>query len=126
MTEYKTRVALHDIETAVHHIVDIPPCCPKTGNPLAGSKLLLSYRPSGIVFPVEQLQDMVAEYVNGRGDIREMESMIQDIALRVSAVIGARCRVRADLVIKPPFGGDNQRMVVSAFGVVEGGRKCIC
>lgn len=113
MTEYKERRAFTDVDTAVHHIVDLPPCCPATGNPLAGSKLRVSYRPHGIVFPVEALTDLVAEYIGGFGDVREMEAMIQSIAARVAAIVGVRVRCRADLVIRPPFGGDNQRMAVS-------------
>lgn len=119
MTDYKMRMALEDVNTAVHHIVDVPPCCPRSGNPLAGSTIRVSYRPCGIVFPVEHLQDMVAEYVNGRGNIREMESMVQDIAIRVAGVVEVRVRVRAELVINPPYGGDNQRMIVTTIGIPE-------
>ena len=116
MTEYKERRAFTDIDIAVHHAVDVPPCCPKSGNPLPGSKIRVSYRPRGIVFPVEALADMVAEYVGGHKDVREMEGMIQHIASRVSEIVGVRVRCRADLVIRPPFGGDNQGLVVTAIG----------
>ncbi|HQT65950.1 MAG TPA: hypothetical protein PLO16_15735 [Acidocella sp.] len=116
MTIYKERRAFSDIDTAVHHIVDVPPCCPRSGNPLAGSKLWVSYRPRGVVFPVEALADMVAEYVGGHGAVREMEGMVQHIASRVSEIVGVRVRCRANLIIRPPFGGENQKMIVTAIG----------
>lgn len=114
--EYKTRHALTDVDTAVHHTVALPACCPATGNPLAGSKLSVSYRPRGIVFPVEALADMTKDYVHGHQDVREMEGMVQHIALRVAEIVKVRVRVRADLNIRPPFGGDNQGMIVTAIG----------
>ena len=113
MAEYKTRLALVGMDTAVHHVVALPACCPKTGNPLAGSTIRVSYRPRGVVLPVEQLNDMASEYIGGHEDVREMETMIQHMATRMADVVGASVRVRADLIIRPPYGGDNQRMVVS-------------
>ncbi len=116
MAEYLERRAFTDIDTAVHHVVGVPPCCPASGNPLPGSTIRASYRPRGVVFPVEALADLVAEYVGGHNEVREMEGMIQHIASRVSQLVGVRVRCRADLVIRPPFGGDNQGMIVTAIG----------
>jgi hypothetical protein len=85
-----------------------------SGNPQAGSSLRISYRPKGVVFPVEDLAAWIAEYIGGheaRG-IRGMEEMIQDLAARVHAAVGVPVKARAHLEIKPPFGGDPQGMAV--------------
>ena len=117
MTTYIERRVSKGASLFVHHSVDVPPCCPASGNPLLGSTLVISYRPNGVVLPVEALADMVSEYVGGHEAVREMEGMIQHIADRVSGMIGVRVRARADLIIKPPYGGHEQKMVVTAIGV---------
>lgn len=102
-------------DTAIHHIVDVPPCCPVSGNPKIGSTLRVSYLPTaGVVVPVEALAEMVSEYVGGFGRIRAQEEMIQSIAQRCADAVSVPVRVRADLAIAPPFGGDDQRMIVTA------------
>jgi hypothetical protein len=101
-------------KTFVSHSVPLPQCCPMSGNPMPGSKLTVSYIPAGVVFPVEDLASFVAEYVGGRGDVRGMEEMIQELANRVRDAVGVNVRAVADLIIKPPFGGDQQTMRVTA------------
>lgn len=98
----------------VSHSVPLPQCCPVSGNPAAGSKLTVSYLPAGVVFPVEDLAAFVAEYVGGRGEVRGMEEMIQELANRVNGVVGVNVRAVAYLIINPPFGGDPQTMRVTA------------
>lgn len=104
------------IPTFISHGVEIPPCCPVSGNPLSGSKLTVCYRPKGVVFPVENLQDFVAEYVGGHPhrNIRNMEEMVKDLAVRVADEVGVPVRVFADLLIQPPYGGVVQTMRVAA------------
>lgn len=98
----------------VSHSVPLPQCCPVSGNPMPGSKLTVSYTPAGVVFPVEDLAAFVAEYVGGRGEVRGMEEMIQELANRVHSVVGVNVRAVADLIINPPFGGATQTMRVTA------------
>ncbi|MBR9837002.1 MAG: hypothetical protein GYB50_03805 [Rhodobacteraceae bacterium] len=62
---------------------------------------------------------MLDEYVGGFGNIRAQEEMIQHIADRCTEAVKSRVRVRADLMILPPFGGDEQRMVVTARAGTE-------
>ena len=113
------RTCSTETQAFVSHTVDIPPCCPVSGNPVAGSTVTISYRPTGIVLPVEDLADMVAEYVGGRGAIRGMEEMIQEICTRARDTVKVPVRVVARLRIKPPFGGDLQwmRVTVRAAGI---------
>lgn len=102
------------VPTFVSHSTPLPQCCPVSKNPLPGSKLTVCYRPDDVVFPVEDLAAFVAEYVGGRGDIRGMEEMIQELVVRVRDVVQVPVRAFADLLIKPPFGGEIQTMRVSA------------
>lgn len=108
------RTCSADPVTYVHHIADVPPCCPVSGNPRPGSTIAVRYRPAaGLVLPVEDLSAMVGQYVGGFGAVRAQEEMIQSIAARCAALVKVSVRVRADLVITPPDGGDDQRMVVT-------------
>lgn len=108
------RTCSTEVPTFVSHEVAIPPCCPVSANPAAGSVVTICYRPDGIVFPVEDLVDMINGYVGGRGEVRNMEEMIQDIASRVSTIVRVPVRAIANLNIIPPFGGEMQKMRVTA------------
>jgi hypothetical protein len=112
------RTCATDQRTVVHHVVSLPRCCPVSGNPQPGSRLRVSYTPTaGLVVPVEDLADMVEQYVGGLGGIRAQEEMIQHIAARCAAGVRVPVRARADLQIAPPFGGEQQRMVVSVRAI---------
>jgi hypothetical protein len=108
------RRCLTDVPISVAHTVDVPVCCPASQNPRQGSTMTISYRPVSTVMPVEDLAAMADEYVGGRGEIRGMEEMIQDIARRVHAVVGVPVRIKARLIIGPPFGGAVQGMDIIA------------
>lgn len=110
------RTCSPDVSTFISHSAPIPPCCPVSGNPLPGSKVTVCYFPAGVVFPVEDLEAFISEYVGGHAAraIRNMEEMIQDLAIRVEEVVRVPVRVYADLVIQPPYGGAVQGMRVSA------------
>lgn len=114
-TEPVVRRCADDVTTYVHHVFRLFPCCPFSGNPKEGSLARLSYCPNGVVMPVEDLEAMAREYIGGLGQIRGMEEMVQDMAKRISDVCRVRVRLRADLVISPPFGGADQTMRVSAL-----------
>lgn len=112
------RTCLPGIRGLVTHTIDLPQCCPVSGNPQPGSTLTVAYRPNGVVFPVEDLRDMITEYVGGHSsrNVRNMEEMIQDVAQRATDVTHVRVRVRADLRILPPEHGPMQelRMIARA------------
>lgn len=102
------------VPSFVSHTVPIPECCPVSKNPRPGSTICVSYLPRDIVVPVEALEERVRGYVGGFESIRGMEEMIQDIARWCATETGVRVRVVADLVIQPPYGGEQQTMRVSA------------
>lgn len=111
-----TRTCAADVPAFISHSVPLPRCCPVSGNPAPGSTLRVSYFQKGIVVPVEDLAEWVAEYIGGHfpRDIRNMEEMIQDLARRLAAKTMTRVRVVADLRIDPPGIGEQQGMRVSA------------
>lgn len=114
----KTCKADHD--TFIHHVAALDPCCPVSGNPRPGSTMRVSYKPTaGVVLPVEALEEMAREYVGGFGAIRAQEEMMQDIAGRCASIVGAPVRLRASLVIRPPYGGIDQMMRITVRAVPE-------
>lgn len=110
------RSCLDATQGIVVHVVPLPSCCPVSGNPLPGSSITMAYLPKDRVFPVEWLEDMIREYVGGHHsrNIRNMEEMIQDLAIRAVENVRVRIRVRADLLISPPQGGTVQRLHMTA------------
>lgn len=103
-----------NVPAFISHLVPIPECCPVSKNPKAGSTIRVSYRPRDIVVPVEALEEKVRGYIGGFETIRGMEEMIQDLARWSCEATGVRVRVVAELLIAPPYGGDQQTMRVSA------------
>lgn len=110
------RTCLPEAPGVVIHRLPLPQCCPVSKNPLPGSTLTLAYLPKDRVFPVEWLEDLICEYRGGHPtrNIRNMEEMIQDLAIRAAENTGVRVRVRADLKINPPQGGTVQDIHMSA------------
>lgn len=83
------------------HILELPRCCPMSGNPQPGSTLEIAYRPAAVVLEVTALRAYVDSYIGGRGDVRSMEGMIQQITQEAANAVGECVSVRADLIINP-------------------------
>jgi len=94
--------------TTQTHELDLPPCCPRSGNPLAGSSIAITYTPAETHIEVASLRKYVDSYQGGRGSIRSMEGMIQQIARDCSEAVGVPVTVTARLVINP-----GQRMTLT-------------
>ena len=112
----KTRPNHTGIRGIERHILDIPPCCPVSGNPLLGSTITIIYRPQAVVLDVIPLPSYIRQFVGGlRGkdgmiEVRDMEAMIQRIASDCCAALGVAVRVSAFLVLWP----HDQRMIIKA------------
>jgi 7-cyano-7-deazaguanine reductase len=87
------------------HILPLLNCCRVTRNPQEGSVLEISYSPDERILEVASLRAYVDSYVGGRGDIRSMEGMIQNITQACADVVGVMVHSLALLVIEP-----NQKM----------------
>lgn len=96
------------------HILEIPPCCPYSGNPLSGSFMEISYDPYDKILEVISLRDYVDSYVNGKGEIRSMEGMIQAITQDCANAVGVMVHVMALLSIHP-----NQKMRLECSALVQ-------
>jgi len=81
-----------------------------SGNPQKGSEIEICYQLKERILEVESLRGYVDSYVGGKGEIRSMEGMIQQIAKDCSEATGSMTIVYADLAISP-----NQRMKLKCF-----------
>jgi len=81
--------------------LDLPGCCPVSGNPRPGSTLTLSYRPGETVLEVFSLHAYVESFIGGRGEVRSMEAMIQTITAEAAKALGVPVVGIADLVLFP-------------------------
>jgi NADPH-dependent 7-cyano-7-deazaguanine reductase QueF len=71
--------------------------CPISGNPQEGSLIIISYHPRTLFLEVDSLQHYILSYKGGRGDIRDMEGMIQQIAQDCAQTIQTRVTVKATI-----------------------------
>lgn len=83
------------------HILPLPSCCPVTQNPQPGSKLRIEYRPEELILEVASLRAYVDSYVGGRGDVRSMEGMIQQITQDCANTVRVTVHATATLFIEP-------------------------
>lgn len=93
--------------TRVTHILSLPECCPMTKNPRTGSKITISYIPDAFIIEVASLRKYIDSYVGGRGNIRSMEGMIQNITQDCSDCIHHVVSCKAQLILQP-----DQEMIV--------------
>lgn len=89
------------------HIIPIHGCCPMTGNPMEGSTIEIEYQAHDLLLEVASLRAYVDSYVGGRGDVRSMEGMCQQIAQDAANALRCPAWVKTDLIITP-----NQRMIL--------------
>ena len=95
------------------HRLPLKPCCPVSGNPLAGSVLEIEYRVDDFILEVESLRAYVDSYIGGLGDIRSMEGMIQQITQDCANAVQAMVHTKAILNIAP-----EQEMVIECSALV--------
>ena len=87
--------------TTETHELSLSPCCPVSHNPRPGSILTITYDPVDKILEVASLRKYVDSYCGGRGAVRSMEGMIQEIAQSCANCSGVCIIVFADLVIDP-------------------------
>jgi hypothetical protein len=107
VNELKTLPNHHKtVATVQTHTLDLPQCCPISGNPQPGSTIEISYTPQSKHIEVYSLRDYISTYIGGKkcpysGTMieREMESMIQRIAIDCAAAASVPVSVVAHLVL---------------------------
>ena len=114
MTQLATRP---NVGTGIEaHTLALPPCCPVSHNPCAGSTITICYRPKEKVLDVIPLPAYIHRFVGGwhteqgKIDIRDMEAMIQRIADDCAASLHVPVRVYADLILRPASQRLRQRV----------------
>lgn len=83
------------------HEIDLPPCCPRSGNPLPGSVVQIHYMPGRFHIEVASLLKYIHSFEGGKGEVRSMEGMIQTIAQDCADAIRVNVTVVAELNIAP-------------------------
>lgn len=96
------------------HRLELKPCCPISGNPLAGSVIEIEYRVGELVLEVAALRAYVDSYQGGRGDVRSMEGMCQQITQDCANAVQTSVWTRATLNIAP-----EQQMIVECSANVS-------
>jgi NADPH-dependent 7-cyano-7-deazaguanine reductase QueF len=100
--------------TSEIHELPLEPCCPVSGNPKPGSFISISYDPVERILEVASLRVYLDSYRGGRGEIRSMEGMIQQVTQDCANSVRACVTATAELVIEP-----NQKMKLKAIAFPE-------
>ncbi len=74
------------------HEVDVPSLCPKTGNPITGSTLTISYVPDQKLLEIYSLNEYVASFI-GSQEVRDLELLTQVVARDCYNVLGVQVSV---------------------------------
>jgi 7-cyano-7-deazaguanine reductase len=81
------------------HIVDLPPLCPHTHNPLAGSMVVITYAPvENQVLEVYNLTDYVHSFT-GSQIVRDIEHFAQVVAADCGNALKTDVRVTAEFIL---------------------------
>ncbi len=80
------------------HDVQVPPLCPKTANPIAGSTLTVSYVPAQKLLELYSLRDYVASFI-GSQDVRDLELLTQVVARDCHDALGVKVSVTGRYVL---------------------------
>ena len=91
-----------------------------SGNPQPGSTLTIAYRGKKGFLEVAALRAFVDSYVNGRGEVRSMEGMLQEIARSCAEVLEVDVKLSSELIIEP---GQVMRITCYAFPKMYHGNK---
>jgi NADPH-dependent 7-cyano-7-deazaguanine reductase QueF len=109
MTQPNTQRA---ISTWEWHILPFSGMCPFSGNPQAGSQLVILYRPERTFLEVYALNAYIEDYKGGRDGVRDMEGMIQQTAQDCANVLDTPVSVGAFIRLH-----DGNAMTVMCQGV---------
>jgi NADPH-dependent 7-cyano-7-deazaguanine reductase QueF len=74
------------------HEVQVPPLCPKTNNPIAGSTLTITYTPNDDLLEVYSLNEYVTSFI-GSQEVRDLELFAQVVARDCHAALGTKVNV---------------------------------
>ena len=78
--------------------VQVPPLCPKTGNPIAGSTLTITYIPNEELLEFYSLNEYVASFI-GSPEVRDLELFTQVVARDCHEVLGVKVYVTGKFIL---------------------------
>jgi NADPH-dependent 7-cyano-7-deazaguanine reductase QueF len=85
-------------QTKQIHEVNIPPLCPKTGNPITGSTLTITYVPAELMLEVYSLNEYIAAFV-GSNEVRDIELFTQIVARECHDALGVNVSVVGKFIL---------------------------
>jgi NADPH-dependent 7-cyano-7-deazaguanine reductase QueF len=87
--------------TEHEHILRIDGMCPVTNNPQIGSTITIAYKGAQSFLEIASLRAFVDSYKGGKGDVRSMERMLQEIAQSCADVLRVDVKLTSELLIEP-------------------------
>ena len=78
--------------------VQVPPLCPKTNNPIAGSTLTITYVPKEELLEFYSLNDYIASFI-GSNEVRDLELFTQVVARDCHDVLGVKVNVTGKFIL---------------------------
>jgi 7-cyano-7-deazaguanine reductase len=80
------------------HQVEVPSLCPRTGNPIAGSSLTITYIPAELLLEVYSLNEYIASFIGSR-EVRDLELLTQVVARDCHELLGVKVNVIGKFVL---------------------------
>ncbi len=80
------------------HEVQLPSLCPKTGNPIPGSTLTISYAPDENLLEVYSLNEYIASFI-GSNEVRDLELFTQIVARDCHNILGVNVSVIGKFIL---------------------------
>ena len=80
------------------HEVQVPTLCPRTGNPITGSTLTITYAPADRLLEVYSLNEYVASFI-GSKDVRDLELLTQVVTRDCREALGVKVSVVGKYVL---------------------------
>lgn len=80
------------------HEIQIPPLCPKTGNPIAGSTLTIAYMPQEELLELYSLNEYVTSFI-GSNEVRDLEQFTQVVARDCHEVLRVKVSVTGIFIL---------------------------
>jgi NADPH-dependent 7-cyano-7-deazaguanine reductase QueF len=86
------------MEMVQRHTINVPPLCPKTGNPQKGSTMTVTYMPEAKLLELYSLTAYVHSFI-GHQTVRDIEYFAQTFAQDCADALRVPVSVRANFVL---------------------------
>jgi NADPH-dependent 7-cyano-7-deazaguanine reductase QueF len=80
------------------HVVEVPALCPKTGNPIAGSTIRISYTPDQRLLEIYSLNEYITSFI-GSQEVRDLELLTQVITRDCNEILGVKVYVIGNYIL---------------------------